>query len=213
MTTRYSGGLRFLNVLTKYSIPAAQYQLLHNLLTEDAELRRLTATVHVMEVDKLIIMGVLSGWTSQGNPEFALTEKGEKLMQEIEALFVKPAKKKVVITIPPEKVMEFNELAPAIKGGSGKYLRCNLREVESAFQWLFKNYPHCTDWDIIMKAGELYWDDQMRENYKYARRVKYLIRKMMQDKSWESDLIEYYDRAKDGDMGDRIENHFAEKIV
>jgi len=142
-----------------------------------------------------------------------LTPQEQEMLQAVDALFAKPAKKKITIDIPADKVLEFNTLAPAIKGGSGKYLRCNIKEVESAFQWLFKNYPTHNNWDIIMQAGEMYWNDMMQENYKYARRVKYLIRKQMQDKSFESELVEYYQRILDGDLGNRVDNHFQERVV
>jgi len=145
--------------------------------------------------------------------ENKLNKQEYAMLDAVNNLFVKPAKKKVAIDIPADKVLEFNTLAPAIKGGSGKYLRCNIKEVESAFQWLFKNYPTHNNWDIIMQAGEMYWNDMMQENYKYARRVKYLIRKQMQDKSFESELVEYYQRILDGDLGNRVDNHFQERVV
>lgn len=181
----------------------------------ESSLKNTIVNIHQKEIDVLVIGGWLSGWTSQiENPnEYALTEKGLMFLQDIDELFLKPKKKTVaLIVIPPERVLEITEIFPDIKGGSGKRLRCNLSETASALLWFRKNQPHY-DWETIMKATTLYVAEQEADNYKYTRRVKYFIRKMLQDRSWESDLAEYCARIKSGDLGDRIENHFKEKIV
>lgn len=202
-----------METLTKEGLTAADLQLLHDITTEDPELRKITVTAREFDLSKLALNGWIACWVGQEETDYALTPKGTALLEEINALFVKPKKQKVVIDIPMDKVTQFNELAPAIKGGSGKYLRCNIKEVIAAFQWLFKNYPDHNNWEIILKAGELYWNEQIQENYKYARRVKYFVRKQMQDKSFESDLIEYYDRIVSGNVEDTNTNHFEERVV
>lgn len=214
LTIKFSGIYKLFETLNNHRISESQLRLLY-IIDGESSLKNTIVNINQQEIDVLVIGGWLSGWTGQTeNPnDYKLTEKGLMFLQEIDELFLKPKKKTAaLIVIPPERVLEITEIFPDIKGGSGKYLRCNLSETASALLWFRKNQPQY-DWETIMKAATLYVAEQELESYKYARRVKYFIRKMLQDKSWESDLAEYCIRIKSGDLGDRVENHFKEKIV
>ena len=137
------------------------------------------------------------------------SEKLKDLINSVNELF-KPVKKPI-ISITIEQAIEFNEIFPNITLGSGKRARCNPKEVISAMEWFFKNYPEHMDWNIILQATALYVSEQERDNFKYTRRCKYYIRKMLADKSWESDLEEYYNRVINDDTVEAFV--FPEKVV
>lgn len=137
------------------------------------------------------------------------SEELKKLVAEINGLF-KPVKKEVK-SITLEQATEFNNIFPNITLGSGKRARCNPKEIISAFEWFFKNYPEHFDWNVILQATVLYVSEQAGDNFKFTRRCKYYVRKMMQDKSWESDLEEYYNRVINDDNLETFV--FPEKVV
>lgn len=113
--------------------------------------------------------------------------------------------KPVVSKIPVEQLTLYNELFPKQKAGSGKYMRGNIKNVETNFKWFFKNYNYT--WEIIIEATSRYLDQQFKENYKYTRTSMYFIKK--DDKS---DLADWCEIVSSGaDSGD--EKIFAEKVV
>lgn len=197
----HPGMNRMYEILRKNYLNATQLSLLFD-VTEPGAVPNPYITEMKPAIDELIV----SGWLQEDGT--TLTEKGAALFTQIEGLF--KAVKNSAPDVPQEMVVRFNGLFPAIKGGSGKYLRCNEREVTSAFQWFRKNYPEYS-WEAIMEAGRSYVDDQMQENYKYCRRVKYFIRKMQQDKSFESELAEYCARLSNGAQEES--NTYNEKVV
>lgn len=110
-------------------------------------------------------------------------------------LKLKSAKPK--IELPEDKIIEFNEIFPKIKGGSGKSLRCNLKELTKAFEWFFKNYEY--DWNIILDAAKKYVIEQERENFKFCRTAKYFIVKWRTPSQPESLLAELTVQVLEGD--------------
>lgn len=143
-----------------------------------------------------------------------LTEKAKEVIAELTDYF-KGSKQKVLIEIDVEKANFYNDMFPEMKLPSGKYARCNEREVVNAFQWFFKSYPTYNDWNIIFKATQIYLTEQESKNWNYTRRSMYFIRKTFQDKSVVSDLAEFYKRVIDGvvDQPRSNGNSFQEKVV
>ncbi len=192
------------NVLNKHALTGEEFELIYH-VTKEFDAKETFIYIH-----KIKLAGLYNaGWLNCDN-EYTVSEKGLALLSEVELLFVK--QKKNAIEIPEERVREITDIFPDIKGGSGKRLRCNLSETASGLLWFRKNYP-MYEWETIMQAARLYVVEQELENFKYTRRLKYFLRKMMQDRSWESDCAEYCERVKAGDLGDKISNHFKEKIV
>lgn len=132
-------------------------------------------------------------------------------------LFEPHLKKKsppTAIEIPKENLKFFNELWPEGKLSTGKYGKCSESELISSFTWFFKTHPTFTDWNIIMKAASTYTAERAADNWNYTRRSKYFVRKQMPDKSWTSDLSEYYEREINGAQENFIqENKGFEPLV
>lgn len=105
---------------------------------------------------------------------------------------------KAKLVIPEDKIAEFNNLWPESKLPTGKYGRCSIMELTSAFQFFFKTFPNHSDWNIINEAARIYLLEREKEKFEYTRRSKYFIRREAKDKSWESELSEYYERVRDG---------------
>lgn len=125
--------------------------------------------------------------------------------------FKKKEKKK--LEIPEEAIITYNELFPNIKGGSGKRLRCNVKELEKAFQYFFKEYKDIS-WENIFKATELYIEEQKKDNFKWTRTSKYFCIKFKQPGQPESELIEFVERATKGDnFEDKESTGFQPKII
>lgn len=118
---------------------------------------------------------------------------GEELKQEIWNFFEPHLKlkkdPKSKIEIDEERIIEFNEIFPAIKGGSGKTLRSNLKELRKSFEWFFKNYDY--EWSVIYQAAYRYIEDQEKENFKYCRTSKYTVVKFKTPNMPESTLSDY----------------------
>lgn len=120
---------------------------------------------------------------------------------------------KAKLNIPEEAIITYNELFPNIKGGSGKRLRCNVKELEKAFQYFFKLYPD-TNWQDIFKATDLYLTEQEKDNFKWTRTAKYFCVKFKQLGQPESELIEFVERIKEGDnFEDKQSTAFEPKIL
>lgn len=110
----------------------------------------------------------------------------------------KQSKPKIEIEVPLDKIKEFNELWPKEKLDTGKHGRCSQSELVSAFTWFFKIHPEFTNWDTILQAAMRYTNEREQDNWTYTKRSKYFIRKQLSDKSFTSDLSEYYERVRDG---------------
>jgi hypothetical protein len=108
-----------------------------------------------------------------------------------------------------DNLTKYNELFPSKMAGSKKYMRSNLKSVETNFRWFFENYQYT--WEDILSATERYLAQQMRENYKYTRTSMYFIKK--QDKGTVvSDLADWCEMIKAG-AGDDVDKIFSEKVV
>lgn len=142
-----------------------------------------------------------------------LKENAELVCEALNTLYNKK-KTKPKIEVPADKIIQFNELFPKIKLPSGKYARCNERELASAFTWFIKNHPELYDWEVILKATEIYVQEYERKNYEYMRRSMYFVKKQLNDKSVISELAEYCSRVKSGEFEEENNNpHFTEKVV
>lgn len=126
----------------------------------------------------------------------------------------KQSKPKIVLDIPLDKVKEFNELWPKEKLPTGKHGRCSQSELVTSFNWFFKIHPTFTDWNIILQAAEAYTREREAESWNYTRRSKYFIRKQLDDKSFVSDLSEYYERIVNGvsDESTNAQTYFEPRV-
>lgn len=115
------------------------------------------------------------------------------------------------IEIDQEQLKAFNESFPEGKSGSGKRMRCNLKELEKAFQYFFKLYPETT-WPIILQATQLYLSEQEKDNFKWCRTAKYFCIKFKQPGQPESELIEYVERMQSGAQIDTDMKGFDVKV-
>jgi hypothetical protein len=187
-------------------------QLLHDLITEDVELRRITIIAKEYELSTLAFMGWIDCWVGQEETDYKLTEKGLTLMQEIEELFVKPKKQKVVIDIPDAIVTAYNLIFPKVKiPTSGKYARTNEGQLKKSFQWFLAEYPQYS-WETILQATQRYVGQKEQENWNYMRTSGYFIRKQDANKVWTSDLADFCMQVVEG-IEDDTQQHFVEKIV
>ncbi len=114
--------------------------------------------------------------------------------------------KSPAIVIDEHLVKTFNEFWPKEKLPTGKHGRCSMSELMSSFQWFFKVHPTFTDWKIIIEAADTYTRERQQDNWNYTKRSKYFIRKQLSDKSWTSELSEYFERIKDGTQDVSVEN-------
>lgn len=187
------------------------YQQLYVLVDPDAEIeddgvfnRKLTVQLVLFEKGFLIS-------TDKGG--FELTEKGTKVLADLFHHFKTLKKGKIVLD--HDKINQYNELFPEMKLPSGKYARCSIPELCSAFDWFFKNYPDYNDWEVIFKATTIYLQEREAKNWEYTRRSKYFVRKQMLDKSFDSDLADYYGRILAGTQESTQNNNegFKENVV
>lgn len=125
-------------------------------------------------------------------------------------LKLKTAKPKM--EIPQEYLIQYNELFPNIKGGSGKRLRCNIKELEKAFQYFFKLYPD-TNWMDILNATVLYLNEQEKDSYQWTRTSKYFVVKFKTPNMSESELAEFITRIKEGDSFEEDQKGFDIKVL
>ena len=127
--------------------------------------------------------------------------------------YLKKTSSKQAVYIPADLVDAFKKLWPKEKLDTGKHGRCSHSELVTAFTWFLTVHPTFNDWKIIMDAGAAYCNEREQDNWKFTRRSKYFIRKQMPDKSWTSDLSEYYERIRDGVQDESVEKFsFQPKI-
>lgn len=119
------------------------------------------------------------------------------------------------IEIPADRIKEYNQLWPEGKLPTGKYGRCSESELTSAFTWFFKVHPQYMDWGIILEAARQYLSEREQENWDYTSRSKYFIRKQLQDKSFTSNLSEYYERVLNNIKDEPVEEEqgFQPRVV
>lgn len=178
--------------LKQKKLTVAQYQTLYNIKTMKADIQ-LKETVK----DK-IRASIPSMYINLGS--CTLSDKGEKLIKEIEMLF-KPLKKLVNIDLLgsdyKERIQEYTNIFPTQKLPSGKYARGNAKNIEENFMWFFQEYPDYS-WDTILEATEKYVEEYRLKNYEYMRTAMYFIKKL-KDGTSESELANYCDIALNSD--------------
>jgi hypothetical protein len=153
------------------------------------------------------------GWIKEGDyQEYELEPKAYSILHQVETFF-KVHKKKTSSQILGKEFVEsmtkYNELFPRKKAGSNKYMRSNIKNVETNFRWFFANYQY--SWETILEATSRYIKDQEADNYKYTRTSMYFIHK--KDKGVESsDLADWCEMVVGGE--DNSDNQaFKEKVV
>jgi hypothetical protein len=174
--------------LKKKKLTVVQYQALYNLKSmkpQDELSERLKEKIRMLVPSIYINLGSCT-----------LSDKGEKLIKEIEMLF-KPLKKLLNIDLLgtdfKERIQEFIEIFPTHKLPSNKYARGNAKNIEVNFMWFFQEYPDFT-WDTILEATEKYVEEFRLKNYEYMRTAMYFIKKL-KDGTPESELANYCDIA------------------
>jgi len=174
--------------LKKKKLTVVQYQALYNLKSmkpQDELSERMKEKIRMLVPSIYINLGSCT-----------LSDKGEKLIKEIEMLF-KPLKKLLNIDLLgtdfKERIQEFIEIFPTHKLPSNKYARGNAKNIEVNFMWFFQEYPDFT-WDTILEATEKYVEEFRLKNYEYMRTAMYFIKKL-KDGTPESELANYCDIA------------------
>lgn len=150
------------------------------------------------------------GWI---NDKQDLQPKAQSLLAKVESFF-KIQKKKTSSQLLGkdfvDNMTKYNELFPKIKGGSGKYIRSSIKNVETNFRWFFNE--HAYSWETVLAATDKYIEEQERDNYKYIRTSKYFIRKQDASRMNNSDLADYCERIEQGD-DTQEPKIFTEKVV
>lgn len=113
--------------------------------------------------------------------------------------------------ITKEMILEYQEMWPNIKLGSGKYARGDKKNLDTAFKWFLKTYDY--SWQTILKATALYLDEYEAKNWEYMRTSQYFIRKAGSDKSIMSDLADYCSLIESGAYKQEVVKTFKDKVV
>ena len=148
-------------------------------------------------------------WIDQ---DLNLQPKAMSLVARVESFF-KIHKKKTSTQLLGKEFLDnltkYNELFPRKKAGSGKYMRSNIKNVETSFRWFFENYEY--DWPIILQATTRYVEQQDQDNFKYSRTSMYFIRKQQGGMN-NSDLADYCAMIVSGEDTDDAPT-YSEKVV
>lgn len=137
------------------------------------------------------------------NDDFVITEKGEDLLERIEASYeVKDdltIKKKLGLTKKDqENIKLYREMFPKGNLPSGSPARISITELEKKFLWFLSNYKYT--WEVILKATKKYIEQYEQEGYKYMKTSGYFIVKNGLDRTSSSVLANYCDMVLDGDV-------------
>jgi len=146
------------------------------------------------------------------NSEQVLQPKAMSLVAKVESFF-KIHKKKTGSQLMgkefQDNIIKYNETFPSKMAGSKKYMRSNIKSVETNFRWFFETYQYT--WEQILTATEKYIGQQLRENYKYTRTSMYYIKK--QEKGTiVSDLADWCEMVISG-VDENNNGTFSEKVV
>lgn len=143
-----------------------------------------------------------------------LSKKAYDVLKDLEGCFKKNvstrAAKEAMGDDFMDKLKAYVELFPDIKLPSGVRARADLTNLKANFTWFFKTYEY--DWDTVLKATDLYVGEYELKNFLYMRNSQFFISKMNPQKFRESELANYCDRIKNGDV-DENNLHFSEKVV
>jgi len=153
----------------------------------------------------------LEGFVLVDGDTWSLSQKGEELLKHLDTLIKGKAPKiSPPIVVSEGLATEYREMWPEIKFPSGKYARTNVKSIIIAFQQFFKEYPAYTDWEIILKATELYLEEYRQNNWKYASTSQYFIAKKKEG-GYQYILADYYERILGGEAVQEV-IHFGPKV-
>lgn len=177
----------FFNILEKRKVTVVQYHVLYRLKLKVEMTSNTKKKVRQMVPSAYINLG-----------DCTLSDKGLKLIREVESLF-KPVKKLTNISLlgPDAQVNvdAFIQIFPSIKIPNGKYARGNTKGITENFMWFFQEYDFT--WETILLATDTYVEEFRKKNYEYMRTAMYFIRK--NDKGIESsDLATYCELLNNG---------------
>ena len=147
-------------------------------------------------------------WITVPGPSCKLTEKGMKLVEDIESTFTaekKKVNKRLMTENFKEMIQHFIDIGPAGKLGHGRPWRSSPRNLEKVFTWFFKNYKY--SWETIIKATQIYLQENEKGNHKYTQQSHYFVRKNDHSK-----LADYCENVVHDNFHDFKESH-DEKIV
>jgi hypothetical protein len=132
----------------------------------------------------------LLGYIDKNN---IVTGQGELLLNELGNLFKGDKKAETVST---DHIDMYLSMWPSMKLPSGKYARCDRKNLETNFKWFFANYKYT--WEIILQATAMYINEYQLKRYMYMRTSQYFIKKQEADKSITSELANYCALIVDG---------------
>lgn len=215
--------IKFFNILDKASLTANEFYILfylYNINTDN--LKNYNFKEKSLNFHKELRSLVMKNWLTNTNDAIAKlnikslelsTEKVEFLISNLEnSLKTKPSTiKEIITTLDYENnIIKYNELFPKRKLGSGKPARSNIKNLQSCFEWFFKNHNY--SWELILKATNNYLNKEEESNYKYTRTAQYFVKKQdITDKSNNSELANFCQLILDGD--DDTYFVFSEKVV
>ena len=142
-----------------------------------------------------------------------ITDKGKELLDKAESFFstkIKNTETNLMGYDYEDYILKYSHTFPAIKLPSGKPGRSNKKAVTECFKWFFENYNY--EWDVILKATNMYVDHFQSKRYLYMQTSQYFIRKQNQDKTWRSDLADWCEMVINGEDIDN-QDFFKEKVV
>jgi len=170
------------------------------------ETRNLKALGYVTPTAFVGIDNLENGWV--------ITEKGQNLLKEMDVLYskiVEDINTTIVGNSYSENIRAYNMLFPRGKLPSGKQARVNEKNLESAFKWFFKTFDY--SWETVLAATTLYVNEYLQRNYLYMRTSQYFIRKMVADRTFDSELANYCEMVVTGNYDDNENKHFSERVV
>jgi len=142
----------------------------------------------------------------EGSPA-KLTQKSIDLIDYIENQFniqeQEKTKKKNILD--EEMILQFVELGPMGKLGSGRPWKSSPANLKKVFTWFFRNYKY--SWDVILKATAMYINESEKDNHKYTQQSHYFVRKNDYSK-----LADYCENILHDNFNDFKESH-DEKVV
>ena len=199
--------MEMFNRISESSLSPNQFYLLYSMREQISPVNiNISLEIRLLEND---------GWIKK-NPEagsYDLEPKAHSIINMVESYFKVQKKKTSNQLLGGEfgdKILAYNGLFPRRKGGSGKYLRSNAKNVEANFRWFFQNYEY--SWETILAATEKYVVQHELDNYKYIRTSMYFIRKQDSTKINSSDLADYCEMIISGEDTDGP-GIFTENVV
>jgi hypothetical protein len=148
-------------------------------------------------------------WVDENNQ---LQPKAITLIDQVESFF-KVQKTKTSNQLMGEdftkNIETYNNLFPSGKLGSGKYAKCNPKNLEEVFRWFFKEYGY--SWETILKGTHLYIQESSE---KYMQTSRNFVRKYDQNsKVVNSELANICWHIENGTEGEELLEVCKAKVV